>query len=110
VTKLFPNKQYTKQDFSGILIGEGNYNENWIQFSFIFDRVETAHPLIIWLEMIPIKPAKNCSEKYRKAYLCKGCDLNNPDVRMTERIFFELPIEEHEIRVIDVVSHVSCGN
>lgn len=105
--KLFPDKQISKNDFSGILMIEGDLKKNCIQFSFIFDKSEMIHPLLIWIKTTPLEAFKNCSKEYRKKYACNVRDINNP-VMKTHVLFPRFLIEKHEIFISDVTSQVGC--
>jgi len=105
--KLFPDKQITKKDFSGILMIEGDLKDNCIQFSFAFDKVEMVHPLLIWVIAKSLKPLENSLNEYNEKYLCDIRDINNSVIK-TSVLLPRFLLEKHEIEVIDVMSHVSC--
>ena len=105
--KLFPDKKIIKHDFSGILMVEGNLNKNCIQFSFIFDKMEMVHPLIVWIKTMPLELAKNHSKEYKKRYTCDVRDINNP-VMKSRVLFPNFLLGRYEILVIDVTSQVGC--
>ena len=105
--RLFPDKQISKSDFSGILMIEGDLGKNCIQFSFIFDKSEMIHPLLIWIKTTPLESFKDSPKEYRKKYACNVRDINNP-VMKTHVLFPKFLIERHEIFVSDVTSQVGC--
>jgi hypothetical protein len=107
--RLFPDKQIKKEDFSGILMIEGDLRKNCLQFSFMFDKLEMLHPLLIWIKTTPLELAKNGSKEYRKKYACNVRDINNP-VMKTHVLFPRFLIERNEILVSDVTSQVGWLN
>jgi len=107
MNQLSPHKKIKKHNFSGSLIIEGDIQKNCFQFSFVFDKEEMVHPLLVWIKAIPIKSLKPCSKGYKKKYLCNIRDINNPAM-MTGVLIPKFPIGKYEIRVTDVTSHISC--
>ena len=82
--RLFPDKQISKSDFSGILMIEGDLGKNCIQFSFIFDKSEMIHPLLIWIKTTPLESFKDSPKEYRKKYACNVRDINNPVMKQVK--------------------------
>jgi len=105
VEKLFPYKQITKEDFSGLVSIEGDFQQNNFRCNFIFDKHEMVHPLIIRIKAVPMEDMENDSKELK--YRCHRRDVNNPVMR-TDVISPDFSLEKYEIKVIDVASHVSC--
>ena len=106
--KLFPNKKISKTDFSGILLIEGDLKKNCIQFSFIFDKKEMVHPLVICANISPLEHGQNYQEEFSVRYLCNVRDLNNPIIK-TGIIYLDFLIIDHRFLINDVISQLSCA-
>ena len=108
---LCPEKYIKKPEFSGKLLINGDLEDNYILFRFLFDTDEMVHPLVISVKIVPktvLEGGLNDEQEEKIiVFWCNIPDFNNP-VMKTGLVFPEFLLKEHRIEVISVESQVSC--
>jgi len=105
--ELCPAEQITGRNFSGLLLINGNLQENCIFFRFLFDKPEMVQPLILKIKVSPVSSLKKHGKHGKKNHVfeCNIRDLNNP-VMHTGILYPEFSLKKSEIRVKKIKSQI----
>jgi len=110
---LLPIEIVRKENFSGKLHIEGDFDKNHIIFRFMFDKVEEVHPLIITVKTTPLDSLNSLSEHNGQEEKIHHYKCNDPEFRipiMSTKVHIpKFLLKENKIKVIGIESQVSCN-
>jgi len=109
--KLCPEKYVAKEKISGHVYVYGDMDDNCFLVRFVFDRPEDVHPLLVWIDVLPVRLLKKSpNRRYaKKTYLieCNIPDYNNPLMK-SRLIYPDFLLRKSMIRVTAIEAQVSC--
>jgi len=110
--KLCPEKHIAlKDDLGGQVFIYGDMDDNCFLVRFVFDRPEDVHPLIVFIDVLPVRMLRKSTKnkRYAKTYVieCNIPDYNNPLMK-SRLIYPEYLIRTSMIRITAIEAQVSC--